>query len=255
MFKSDRWRFTCKLTLIHLGINLLIALLIAGVVFFLWYPKPYLDLMGGLKLFGMIIAVDLVCGPVLTMVLANPAKPKKEMITDFSLIIAIQLAALLYGIYAIAMARPIYVAFEVDRFTVVSAAEIDKAKLPEALPEFRQMPWLGVRRIALRDAKDGNEKLKSLEMSLQGVEPSARPDWWIEETEKSRERIRKKMKPLADLQKKYPDNPELASAIQKSGLPDNKLFYLPFTSQKNKNWAVLMDGNTEFKAFVPLDAF
>lgn len=255
MLGSARWLFACKLFFIHICINLFVALLIAGIVFLLWYPQPYLDLMGGIRLFSLIIVVDLVCGPVLTMVLANPAKPKREMVTDFSLVIIIQLAALFYGIYAIAVSRPVYVVFEVDRFTVVSAAEIDKEKMSEALPEFRHLPWFEIKRIALRNAKDGNEKLKSLGMSLQGVEPSARPDWWVEETEGYRQLIRNKMKPLAELYKKYPDNQDLISTVQKVGLPKEKLYYLPFTSQKNKEWTVLMDKDTNFKAFVPLDAF
>lgn len=253
--KQVRWRFALRMALIHLGINVVVALLVAALIFGVWYPQPYPDLMGGLKLLGLIVAVDMVCGPVLTSVLANPKKPKREMATDLSLVAVIQLAALIYGLHAVAQARPVFVAFEADRFTVVSAAEIDHDKLAEALPEFRSLPWWGVKRIGLRDAKDGNEKLSSLQMSLQGVEPSARPDWWTEETAAYRERIRKKMKPLADLEKMYPNNADLAAAIKRSALPPQDLYYLPFTSQKNKSWTVLMDKNTDFKAFVHLDAF
>ncbi|STR00540.1 Uncharacterised protein [Kingella potus] len=253
--KQSRWRYAAKLALIHLSINVAVALVVAVLIFGVWYPQPYPELMGGLKLLGLIVAVDMVCGPVLTSVLANPAKPKREMATDLSLVAVIQLAALIYGLHAVAQARPVFLAFEADRFTVVSAAEIDQDKLGEALPEFRSLPWWGVKRIGLRDAKDGNEKLSSLQMSLQGVEPSARPDWWTEETDAYRERIRSKMKPLSNLEKMYPDNADLSAAVEKSGLPPQDLYYLPFTSQKNKSWTVLMDKNTGFKAFVHLDAF
>lgn len=253
--KHLRFRFAAKLAIAHLCINLLVAVLAAALVLLVWYPHPYPDLMGGLRLLFLIIVVDIVCGPVLTAVLANPAKPKREMITDLALVATIQLAALIYGLHTVATARPVWVVFEVDRFVAVSAAEIDESKLPEAQERFRKLPWYGVKRIGIRDAKDGNERLKSLEMSLQGVEPSARPDWWIEENETVRQHIRKKMKPLSELEKRYPANTELAEAVKQTGLPPQQLYYLPFTSQKNKEWSVLLDKNTDFKAFVHLDAF
>ena len=37
----------------------------------------------------------------------------------------IQLAALIYGLYSVSLARPVVVAFETDRMNVVTAAEID----------------------------------------------------------------------------------------------------------------------------------
>ena len=63
------------------------------------------------------------------------------------------------------------------------------------------------------------------------------------------------MRPVAELEKRYPGHPALAQAISKSGLPSADLYYLPFTSQENKDWTVLLDKNTDFKAFAPLDAF
>ena len=34
--------------------------------------------------------VDLVCGPLLTLVLYNPAKPKRELVMDLSLVVVLQ---------------------------------------------------------------------------------------------------------------------------------------------------------------------
>ncbi|TFU99174.1 fimb protein, partial [Bacillus stratosphericus] len=116
----------------------------------------------------------------------------------------IQLAALVYGLNAVAAARPVVVAFETDRFTVVSAAEIDKAKLHEAPEELRQLPWSGVRRIALRKPNGSGEALASLEMSLQGIEPSARPGWWLADNQKARDEVRAKMQPVSKLLSRYP---------------------------------------------------
>ena len=77
-----------------------------------------------------MVGVDVVCGPLLTLVLFNPAKSRRELRLDLSLVAVIQLAALAYGLYSISLARPVIQAFETDRFAVVSAVEIDPGQLP-----------------------------------------------------------------------------------------------------------------------------
>ena len=95
------------------------------LVFGVWYPYPYAELTGGLALYKLVISVDIVCSPLLTLILASPNKKLKERIIDFSLIGMIQLAALIYGLYSVSLARPVVAAFETDRINVVIAAEID----------------------------------------------------------------------------------------------------------------------------------
>lgn len=252
---NSRWRFASKVAGYHFLLSLLIAAATAWLVFRVWYPAPYDVLVGGLNLYGLVVAVDVICGPLLTLVLANPRKSKRETTLDLGLVALIQLAALVYGLNAVAAARPVVVAFETDRFTVVSAAEIDKAKLQEAPKELQNLPWNGVRRIAVREPKNNDEKLASLEMSLQGVEPSARPDWWLSDSKEERMKVREKMQPVAKLLERYPDNADLRSAIAKSKVPAQQLYFLPFTGQKNKDWTVLLNQHAEFKEFVELDSF
>ena len=58
---------------------------------------------------------------------------KKSLKFDLSVIAAIQLSALIYGAYALYQVHPVYITFNVDRFTLVSArdAEPEKAKYDE----------------------------------------------------------------------------------------------------------------------------
>lgn len=251
----SRWCFALKVAGYHLLISLLIAAVTAWIVFKVWYPSPYGVLVGGLNLYGLLVAVDVVCGPLLTLILANPKKSKRETVVDLSLVGAIQLGALIYGLSAVAAARPVIVAFETDRFTVVSAAEIDKQLLEKAPEGLQSLPWSGVRRVGVRAPNSSEEQLVSLEMSLQGIEPSARPDWWLPDDVHERNKIRKKMQPLSTLMKRYPNNQDLNKQVKGIGLPVEQLYYLPFTSQKNKDWTVVLDQQAEFKAFVSLDAF
>ena len=66
-------------------------------------------------------------------------------------------------------------AFETDRFTVVSAAEIDRAQLPQALSQFHTLSWTGPRLVGTRLARS-DEMLLDIDLSLQGMGPGTRPD-------------------------------------------------------------------------------
>lgn len=66
-----------KIAAVHLAFSLILAAVLAVLIFSVWYPYPYIFLSGGLSLFAILIAVDLVCGPVLTFVLFS--SKKKEL--------------------------------------------------------------------------------------------------------------------------------------------------------------------------------
>lgn len=250
-----RMRFALKTATAHLGLNILVAAAVAALVFWVWYPYPYHQLMGSLDLMWLIIVVDVVCGPVLTLVLADPRKSRTALWRDLAWVACIQLAALAYGLYTVAVVRPVVVAFEQDRFNVVSAIEVQRDELSAAPEELRSLSWFGPRRIALRAAENANERASVLDLSLKGIEPSMRPSYWLADPASDHAAIRAKMQPLSRLQQRYPDHPELQQAIQASGLPEDALYYLPFTSWKNKEWTVLLDQEAQFKGFVPVDAF
>ena len=78
---------------------------------------------------------DVIIGPTLSLVVAAPNKLASEFRRDLLIIIALQVGAFSYGIYSIALARPVVIAFEVDRFRVVSAAKIDRTRWPRLLPD------------------------------------------------------------------------------------------------------------------------
>ena len=255
MQSDQRTSFAIKIASYHLAVNFVVAGLVAVLVFAVWYPQPYRQMLGGLALFSLVAAIDLVCGPVLTAVLANPKKSKREMLIDIVLVTIIQLSALAYGLHMVAIARPVAVVFEVDRFTVVSAVDVLQDSLAKAAKPFGRLPWFGPERISIRPAQSTMEKDLDLNLSLQGIEPSMRADRWMPDSAESRVPIQQKMKPVSLLQKRYPHDKELAATIQKSGLPENLLYYLPFTSYNNREWTVLLDKQAEFKGFVPLDSF
>jgi hypothetical protein len=133
-----------KAAAIHLAISLALASTIGAILYFLWFPPPYFVAAGASRLMLVLMGVDIAIGPLLTLLAANPRKPKRLLKLDLSIIAALQALAFGYGIHVIAAARPIFVVAEADRFVLVSADEISDADLAQgSLPAFRRRSWTG----------------------------------------------------------------------------------------------------------------
>lgn len=256
MSVQKRVRAASRAVLFHFTLSLCVALSAAVLVFFVWYPFPFRDLAGGRELFFLIITVDVVCGPLLTMVLFNPEKSRRELILDLSLVVLIQVGALLYGIYTLALARPVYLVYEVDRFRVVAAADVQLDQLHPENGGMQILPWTGPKVIGVREPRDSEEKLKSLELSLQGIEPSVRPGWWVS-YDQNKPQIKQRAKPVSVLRASHSSEEEkINDAVRQSGLKEIDLGWVPVTSFKSSSWIALIEMKTgEVKAFAPIDAF
>jgi hypothetical protein len=69
----SRW----KAAGIHLAISFALALAVAALLYLLWFPPPYFIAAGATGLMLLIIGVDVIVGPALTLLVFNPAKPKR----------------------------------------------------------------------------------------------------------------------------------------------------------------------------------
>lgn len=108
---------------LHLATSTLIFVAFLGVMFFVWYPAPYFEIDGGWRVLRILAGVDVVLGPLLTLILFKPGKPGLKL--DLSCIVLMQVGALVYGGTIIYQQRPAFVVFSIDRFTTVAAAEVD----------------------------------------------------------------------------------------------------------------------------------
>lgn len=240
----------------HLLGSVLVAAVAAGLVFGVWFPYPYRELVGGRELFLIVVAVDVVCGPLLTLVLFNHLKSRRELMLDLSLVALIQLAALAYGLFTVVQARPVYLAFEVDRFRAVTVADVQHDKLRPELGGLQVIGWGGPRVIGVRTPKDNQEMMESLDLSLGGIDPSVRPDWWVP-YEEVRSRVLAKAQPLSQLRAKRPEQKSLIdAAVAESGSQESQLVWLPITSFQSTGWVAVVDKTTaDIKSFAPVDGF
>lgn len=255
--EKKRLPFALKALGIHFAVSCTVALAIAWLVFYVWFPAPYQGLVQAPQLFMVLLLVDVVCGPLLTAVLANPAKTRKELCLDFALVVLIQLGALAYGLHTIAGARPVALVFEVDRFAVVSASQINANDLAQAPADFQTLSWHGPRLMGSRAARNSDEVLQSIELSMQGIEPSARPSWW-QSYELSRTQAVARMQPLQALHQRVPlaQRQLIDAQLHKLQRPMEQTFYLPMvSSQQLDSWIVLLDAQAHIVGHVAVDGF
>lgn len=251
----SRIKFAARFALTHLLISILVAGLSSWVVFGVWYPTPYRDILRVIPIFLVILVADVICGPCLTLILASPRKSRRERWLDFSLIAVIQVAALAYGIYSVWEARPVILAFERDRLVIVTANEIDLKMLKDAPPALQHLPYFGLMKVGTRQPIDNDEFFKSVELGLAGVSPAMRPNWWVP-WEENLAQIKRRSKPLLDLIARRPEAEGLLRrAAQKTGIDVSHLSYLPLTSGRAKEWIALLDADSNLVGYAPVDGF
>ena len=105
----------------HLSIS---AVLVAVAVFLMltrWFPQPLFETDGGGVGLKLIVLVDLVLGPLLTFVVFNPRKSRRDLVMDLGLIAAVQLAAFGWGIHNIHQVRVQTLAYYQGQFWSVTA--------------------------------------------------------------------------------------------------------------------------------------
>lgn len=229
---------------------------ISSIVFKIWFPAPLSEITSSTSLYWLVIAVDAICGPLLLLIIWNPKKPRKELFIDAFIVVAIQFGALGYGIWTIFQIRPVYVVFETDRLRMVNAAEIDHVDLEKAPVRWKRLPLLGPELVSTRTPKDGDEMLRSIELSLSGKEPSVRPEMW-EEYASAKEKVRAVSRTLPELLAVYPDKQvEIYRLAEEFGVPHTSVVWLPFTSVRSMDWVALIDArNMEPFTYIPGDGF
>lgn len=133
---------------IHFLLSLLVVSAVLYVLIFVWYPTPLFMLQDLYKVVITLVAVDIVLGPLLTLIVFN--LQKKYLKLDLFVIGVIQIAALSYGVYTSYISRPIYIVFSDARFNSVTANEydyLDLKKIPANNPYLQLSvtgpKWLG----------------------------------------------------------------------------------------------------------------
>lgn len=253
--KSLRIKAASKIAGTHLVISILVAFLAAALVFGLWFPSAYRHMTGGTTLFGLIVIVDVICGPLLTLVLFNPLKSKLALRLDLTLVGLVQLAALLYGLWTLLAIRPLYVPLEINRFKVVTQHDLSGANtdiLPEDLrPGLLKGPVvIGIR--SPKDAKEQNDVV--MESSAGGADFGERPNFYIAYDDKVAARALSVGRDTRPFLQKYPGRgAEVQAIAAKTNQSVDQLKYIPIIARHD--WIAILDSKGYIAGYVEGDGF
>lgn len=240
---------------IHLLCSMVVAALAALLVFSVWYPYPYGELAGGRALFFLVVTVDVVCGPLLTLVLFDKSKPVAELTRDLGLVVLIQLVALVYGIASVWQARPLFLVLELDRFKVIAAPDLDQAALAALPKALAPSPLSGPMTVALRAPKDVKERNEvTLESVVGGRDYAEHPEFYVVYDANAALKSLNRAKPMASFLQRYPDQQTKAKVLAKAqNLDLASLFYLPIIARQE--WVAVLDSRGQIKGYLKGDGF
>lgn len=256
---NQRAHAAIKAALFHFLGSLLVAALAAALVLWVWFPHPYDLLSGGRSLFLMLVGVDVVCGPLLTLVLFSPKKPRRELIADMSLVVLVQLAALGYGLHTAHAARPLFLVHEVDRFRVITAGAYGDVDVSEPIARLdapmRPHWYKGPVTVGVRDPKDAQERMDVLLESVAGGRDfSQRPEFYVPYDAAYAPKALARAKPLQAFTTRYPAiADEAAQLLGKQGVAADAALFLPVLHRQE--WVAVLDKSARILGFLPGDGF
>lgn len=239
-----------KASAIHFLLTVTIFVTFLAIAFLIWYPWPYFETENAPKILRILVGVDVVLGPLLTLIIFKPGKPGLKF--DLAMIAFVQFAALAYGASVLFEGRPGYIAFAVDRFTVIPARDIDDSNLP--YPELRAGILKRPNLVYVRRPSDPEERSRLLEEFFQGgPDLDARPEFYEPYAEHTRD-VLDKAHPVSAL---YGDSDDKRTLIEqfawKHDLKVDAIRYLPLIG-KDRDMAMIVEhGSGSILGAVDLD--
>lgn len=111
----------------HLLISFSVFLVLASIVLLVWFPDFFYTIDGGWEGMRIVIGVDLVLGPMLTMVVFKAGKPGLKF--DLAVIGTLQASCLLAGVLVVYSERPLFFIYYDKHFYSASADTYERFEL------------------------------------------------------------------------------------------------------------------------------
>lgn len=230
-----------KASFIHFIISASIISSFLAFALAIWYPQPFFEISGLQHIIFILVGVDVILGPLLTLVVFKPKKPSLQF--DLSVIAIVQLAALGYGAHTIYAAHPLYVAYAIDRFTPINANEVNPAQAKES--KLQKSKFSGPTLVYVEKPSDPKEMSKVTMEVLSGKpDLDARPEYY-RSFEQFKQQILQNTLPISTIEHKPENKKKLEKFIAQQGGTLQDYAYLPLSGkEKDVLWVFdLKTGN------------
>lgn len=237
------WRPRLRAALLHLGVSAGIAGLVLLLVYRGWYAGPLAELCGVGSILALMLTIDVILGPLLTFVVFD--RRKRSLPFDLACIGLLQVAALAYGLSAVATGRPAYLAFVKDRFEVVALADLRAEDLADAASNpATGRSGFGPSVIAVVSPSDPKERSDLLVEAAGGGRDLQHFPRLYRPYASQRDAVLQKAKPLDELLRLNPGRADvLADRLAAEGLDRGKVAFLPVRGPKGD--AAALVGNDD----------
>ena len=216
------------------GTHFLICLVIAAAVIALmlgvWYPGPLFEAAGGTRMLYILVGVDVILGPLLTLIVFKSGK--RGMKFDLTIIGLVQIAALIYGVYIVFLARPAFIVFVKDRFELVTSVELDPEELAKAkYPQFSAPGWTGPQLAAADMPDDPKERSTLIDATLACFDLQHFPRYYVPYAERTKD-VLAKAETVARLRVSEPVSAKVVDAyLASSGVGEDSVRALMMRSR------------------------
>ena len=195
-------KFRFKAFGFHILGSVSLFVLSLGVLYFGWYRWPGWYLAGAITIVMMMAGIDVVLGPLLTLIIANPNKPRRELARDISIIVAVQLIAAGYGVTTLWNGRPLYYTYSERFLEMVQASDLNSEQValgrqlnPGLAPHWYSLP----RWIYVPLPKDPKLADKIMESSVTGGDDVIQMPRYYQPWEAGLTELRTKLRPVAKM--------------------------------------------------------
>jgi hypothetical protein len=235
-------RFRLKAFSLHLLSSATALTLILGSLYFGWYRWPGWHLTDVTTVVLVMVCVDVVLGPTLTLIIANQKKSRRELTRDIGIIVVVQLCALIYGSVSLWNGRPLYYAFSENILQLVQAydieakdAEIGRQQNPALAPHWYSLP----RWIWAPLPQNAEESQKIVVSAVAGGDDVTSMPKYFKPWENGLTALRSHLKKVDDVPYfAKSEKKKLKERMKAAGLPDDQLNTMPLTGRGHPLLAV-----------------
>ncbi len=218
---------------IHVFLSASVISVFLCFALFIWYPFPYDYFYSPLDVLKIVLLVDLVIGPLFTLIIYDIKKSKNELRRDLSIVAIIQIIAFVWGVHVTYSSRPVFLVFSNQDFYIFAKDDVDLTLLKDKtlLPAF----WEGAQKVYVKPPKDSDELTELYSEYYSGEKPmiESRLDRYLP-LKKGFDYITQFSIDMTKANKETPEWAALQTFLQKTGKPLSHYVLFPVNGTNKK---------------------
>lgn len=229
---------------------LLIALatLLAAILIIknIWYRPPLLQAAGTQSLLQTIILVNI--GLAFGLAIMIFRKNKSDFVKDIAISMLVQLLFLMVSIYGVYKIKPVWIAYNVDRFELILNTDLVNTNVHNAGKSFKSPSYFSPQYVGVEFSEDNEERNNNMfDEVLRGISIAQRPERYIP-IEQVSTQIKERAQDLVLLEK-YNNKNDVQSLLEKYPQADS---FVPLQA-KAVNMTVLLNKSEDNQVVAIVD--